>query len=411
VTAAQPRGAEEGETGNHHWLTRGVGAVGVASFFSDSGHEITTSVLPTFLTTTLGSSAAALGVIDGISDALIGVMKLLGGPLANDPRRRGPTASGGYLGTALATGAIGLSITVWQAGLFRGLAWLSRGLRSPARDALLASLSQTSTRGRVFGLERAGDNLGAVAGPLLAAGLVAWVGVRPALLLAAIPGLFAALAIIVAAREARRRVRGGEHAVGRRLELGTLRDAGMLRALVPVALFEFGNIATTLLILRATQLLTTPHRSVAAATSIAILIYAGHNAIATLASLIAGPWYDRAGPRAVFATGAAVYVIAYATFAAGGHHPAMVALAFAAAGAGIGLAEPTQSAVVAQLVPDRLRGSGFGVLGAVQAVGDLVATVVAGLLYTLASPAVAFAYAAAWMVCAVLASGMLRRRG
>jgi MFS family permease len=387
-----------------------VGAVGAASFFSDSGHEITTSVLPTFLTTTLGSSAAALGVIDGISDALIGVMKLLGGPLANDPRRRGPTASGGYLGTALATGAIGLSITVWQAGLFRGLAWLSRGLRSPARDALLASLSQTSTHGRAFGLERAGDNLGAVAGPLLAAGLVAWVGVRPALLLAAIPGLFAALAIIVAAREARRRVRGGGHAVGRRLELGTLRDAGMLRALVPVALFEFGNIATTLLILRATQLLTTPHRSVAAATSIAILIYAGHNAIATLASLIAGRWYDRAGPRAVFATGAAVYVIAYATFAAGGHHPAMVALAFAAAGAGIGLAEPTQSAVVAQLVPDRLLGSGFGVLGAVQAVGDLVATVVAGLLYTLASPAVAFAYAAAWMVCAVLASGMLRRR-
>ena len=411
MTAAQPRGAEEGETGSHHWLTRGVGAVGAASFFSDSGHEITTSVLPTFLTTTLGSSAAALGVIDGISDALIGVMKLLGGPLANDPRRRGPIASGGYLGTALATASIGLSITVWQAGLFRALAWLSRGLRSPARDALLTSLTQTSTHGRAFGLERAGDNLGAVAGPLLAAGLVAWVGVRPALLLAAIPGLFAALAIIVAAREARRRVRGGEHAVGRRLELGALRDAGMLRALVPVALFEFGNIATTLLILRATQLLATPHRSVAAATSIAILIYAGHNAMATLASLIAGRWYDRAGPRAVFATGAGVYVIAYATFVAGGHHPAVVALAFAAAGAGIGLAEPTQSAVVAQLVPDRLRGSGFGVLGAVQAVGDLVATVVAGLLYTLASPAVAFAYAAAWMVCAVLASGMLRRRG
>ena len=177
------------------------------------------------------------------------------------------------------------------------------------------------------------------------------------------------------------------------------------------SLFEFGNIATTLLILRATQLLATPHRSVAAATSIAILIYAGHNAIATLASLIAGRWYDRAGPRAVFATGAAVYVIAYATFAGGGHHPVVVALAFAASGAGIGLAEPTQSAVVAQLLPDRLRGSGFGVLGAVQAVGDLVATVVAGLLYTLASPAVAFAYAATWMVCAVLASGMLRRRG
>lgn len=396
------------EAPNRRWLTPGVGAVGAASFFSDTGHEVTTSVLPTFLTGTLGASAAALGVIDGISDALIGVTKLIGGPLANDPNRRGQMASGGYLGTAVATGAIGAAVTVWQAGLLRAVAWLSRGVRSPARDALLASLSPSEAHGRAFGLERAGDNLGAVAGPLLAAGLVAWVGVRPALYLAAIPGLFAAVAIIVAARESRHRLRADAKTTGRRLELGALRDAGVLRALLPVALFEFGNVATTLLILRATQLLTSPQRSVTAATSIAILIYAGHNVVAAAASLSAGRWYDRAGPRTVFATGAAVYVFAYGVFAAGGHSTIVVALAFGAAGAGVGLAEPTESAVVSQLLPDRLRGSGFGVLGAVQAMGDLVATVVAGVLYTVVAPWVAFGYAAAWMVAAVIASGMLR---
>jgi MFS family permease len=348
-------------------------------------------------------------VIDGISDALIGVMKLVGGPLANDPDRRGQISSGGYLGTAVATGAIGAAATVWQAGVLRALAWLSRGLRSPARDALLASLAPASAQGRAFGLERAGDNLGAVAGPLLAAGLVAWVGIRPTLYLAAIPGLFAAVAIIVAARESRRVAPADRVPAARRFELRALRDAGMLRALLPVMLFEFGNVATTLLILRATQLLTSPQRSATAAASMAILIYAGHNVIATVASLIAGPWYDRTGPRTVFATGAGVYVIAYVVFAAGGHNPLVVALAFAAAGAGIGIAEPTESAVVAQLLPDRLRGSGFGVLGAVQATGDLVATAVAGLLYTLASPTVAFGYTAAWMIAAVIASGMLRR--
>lgn len=393
---------------NRRWLTPGVGAVGAASFFSDTGHEVTTSVLPTFLTGTLGASAAALGVIDGISDALIGVMKLVGGPLANNPDRRGRTASGGYLGTALATGAIGAAVTLWQAGIFRAIAWLSRGLRSPARDALLASLSPGSAHGRAFGLERAGDNLGAVAGPLLAAGLVAWVGVRPTLYLAAIPGLFAAVAIIVAARESRQQIRFGGEPAARRLELRALRDAGMVRALLPVALFEFGNLATTLLILRATQLLSSPQRTLTAATSLAILIYAGHNAVATAASLAVGRWYDRTGPRAVFATGAAVYVIAYGVFAAGAHSAIVVALGFALAGAGIGLTEPTQSAVVSQLLPDRLRGSGFGVLGAVQAIGDVVATVVAGLLYTLVSPAAAFGYAAAWMSVAVIASGMLR---
>jgi MFS family permease len=89
----------------------------------------------------------------------------------------------------------------------------------------------------------------------------------------------------------------------------------------------------------------------------------------------------------------------------------VVALGFALAGAGIGLAEPTQSAVVSQLLPDRLRGSGFGVIGAVQATGDVVATVVAGVLYTVASPTVAFGYAAVWMAVAVIASGMLRPLG
>jgi MFS family permease len=390
------------------WLTPGVGAVGAASFLSDAGYELTTSVFPTFITGTLGASAAALGVVDGISDALVGVMKLVGGPLANNPNRRARIASGGYLATAVATGAIGVAVTVWQAGIFRALAWMSRGARSPSRDALLSSLSPDWARGRTFGLERAGDNLGAVVGPLLAAGLVAWVGIRPALCLAAIPGLFAAGAILLAAREARRRNQSGDRPARRRFEFGALRDAGMLRALLPVALFEFGNIATTLLILRSTQLLTSPQRTVTAATSLAILIYAGHNMVATVASLAAGRWYDRAGPRAVFATGAAVYVMAYVVFAAGAHSALAVALGFALAGAGIGLAEPTQSAVVSQLLPDRLRGSGFGVLGAVQAAGDVVATVVAGVLYTVASPAVAFGYAAAWMAVAVIASGMLR---
>src|ERR1700760_802656 len=247
---------------NARWLTPGVGAVGVAGFFSDAGHEVTTSVLPAFIGGTLGASAAALGVIDGISDALIGAMKLIGGPLANDPHRRAQSASAGYLGTAVATGAIGAAVTLWQVGALRAIAWMFRGLRSPARDALLASLSPTSAHGRAFGLVRAGDNLGAVVGPLLAAGLVSWVGVRPALYLAAVPGLLAAIAIIVAARESRRTVHTRRESSPRRLELRALRDAGMLRALLPMLLFEFGNLATTLLILRATQLLTSQHRSV-----------------------------------------------------------------------------------------------------------------------------------------------------
>src|SRR5581483_5859912 len=112
----------------------------------------------------------ALGVIEGVSDALIGVAKLAGGPIAVEPQRRGVIARGGYVGTALATGAVGLAAAVWQVAILRALAWFSRGIRSPARDSMLYSLVPANAYGRASGLERAGDNLGAVGGPLLAAG-------------------------------------------------------------------------------------------------------------------------------------------------------------------------------------------------------------------------------------------------
>ena len=90
---------------------------------------------------------AALGANEGTSDALVGLAKLAGGPLANDPARRARLASGGYLWTALATGALGFAMTVWQAAGLRALAWASRGLRSRAPDALLASLVPRSAFG------------------------------------------------------------------------------------------------------------------------------------------------------------------------------------------------------------------------------------------------------------------------
>ena len=122
----------------------------------------------------------------------------------------------------------------------------------------------------------AGDNLGAVAGPLLAAGLVGLIGIRHTIYLSVIPGLFAAVAITIAAREARKRP---IQAIRRRarLELGKLREPGLIRPLLPIAAFELGNVATTLLILRATTLLHHGGRSATTATSLAVLIYAGHN--------------------------------------------------------------------------------------------------------------------------------------
>ena len=180
---------------------------------------------------------------------------------------------------------------------------------------LLTSLAPRSAYGRAFGLERAGDNAGAILGPLMAAVLVSVIGIRETILLAIVPGALAAIAITIAARQTRRTLTAVE---GRRtlsLNISDLRQAGLARALTPAALFELGNLATTLLILRATNLLTADGRSLTAATSIAILLYAVHNGAATFASLGGGHLADRFSPRGVFTAGAAVYVLGYVVFA------------------------------------------------------------------------------------------------
>jgi MFS family permease len=390
------------------WLTRGVLGVGGASLFSDAGHEMATSVLPTFLTSTLHAGPAALGAIDGVADALTGVAKLAGGPLAVDRDRRGRLASGGYLGTAVFTALIGVATAVWQVAILRALAWISRGVRSPARDMLLTDLARQDAYGRAFGVERAGDNAGAIIGPLVASALVTVLGLRHTILLAVVPGVLAAVAITVAAREARHTL--AEPAARRRLSLNLreLWHAGLPRVLTPVALFELGNLASTLLILRATGLLHTGGRSLTAATSLAILLYAAHNLAATLAALLGGQLTDRLSARLVFGCAGAIYVAGYAVFAIGPHPWPLVLLAFALAGVGIGFAETAESTVVARGLPERLRANGFGVLGLTQSLGDLGATVVAGVLWSVVSPAAAFGYAAAWMLASVLTGGAPR---
>ena len=390
------------------WLSAGVLGVGAASLFSDAGHEMATALLPAFVTGTLGGGPAALGAIDGVADAFIGLSKLAGGPLAADPKRRRWLAGGGYLGTAVATAAIGLTTAIWQVGLLRGLAWVSRGVRSPARDMLLTDLTRPASYGRAFGIERAGDNIGAVIGPLMAAALVGILGVRTTILLAVIPGAFAAVAITIAAREARRSLGSSQ---GRRtltLNLRALHGAGIVRILAPVACFEFGNLATTLLILRATDVLSldlgwTP--TVAAST--AMLMYAGHNAVAAAAALGGGTLSDRRNPRLVFTLGAACYLIAYASLAFG-HSVILLITGFVLAGVGIGLAETAESTVMATRLPTDLRSNAFGLLGLTQSVGDIAATVVAGILWAAFSAQVAFIYAAAWMAISLATARLLR---
>ncbi len=390
------------------WLNRGVAGIGAASFLDDVGKEISTSLLPSFLTTTLGAPAAALGAIEGIADGVAGAARLAGGALADDPARRRVTAMGGYSATAVLNALIGVAGAAWQVGVLRTGAWLTRGLRTPSRNALLTDLVSPEAYGRAYGFERALDNLGAIAGPLLALALVALVGVRHAILLSVVPGFLAATAIFVAIKAAPRLEKHERPPL--RLRIRPVLRGELGRLLAAVSAFELGNAAATLLILRATDLLT-PARGHDSAVKVALLLYAGYNLAATLSSVPAGRATDRRGGVVVLLAGVLAFLGAYAGFALTGSSIALLAVLFAAAGVGIGFAETAEHAAVATLAPPDLRGSAFGALAAIQAFGNLGASAVAGALWTLVSPRAAFLYLAGWMLVSAAALVLAAGRG
>ncbi|MGW3248498.1 MFS transporter [Streptomyces sp. NPDC001070] len=384
------------------WLTPGVRGIGSASFLADVGHEIPTALLPSLLTSTLGAPAAALGAIEGVSDALAGAARFGGGVLADDPARRRKVAVGGYATTAVLGAATAGATAVWQVGLLRAAAWTARGLRVPSRNALLADIVPATAFGRAYGFERMMDNLGAIFGPLLALGLVAWLGVTWAIGLSVIPCLLAAAAIVYAIRKTPRPTNRDRVPLHIRVRPVLRGDLGRLMG--AVAAFEVGNVAATLLILRASDLLT-PEHGAKTATTIALGLYTAYNVAATIASIPAGRLSDRLGTRGpilVLAGGVLAFAAAYGIFAVTGAVVAVLAVPFVLAGIGIGAVETAQHSAVAALAPADLRGSAFGMLATVQSFGNLAASTIAGILWTAASPAAAFAYLAAWMLLALV---------
>ncbi len=364
-----------------------------------------TSLLPTFLTSTLRAPAAALGVIEGLADGLAGVAKLAGGALADDPERRRATAVGGYTATAILTALIGAATAVWQVGALRIAGWVARGLRGPARSALLADVAPPEAYGRAYGLERAMDNLGAIGGPLLALALVAAVGIRTAILLSVVPGLLAAGAILIAVKAAPKLESHERRPL--RLRVRPVLRGPLGRLLYGISAFEVGNAAATLLILRATDELSPGHGH-ASAVNLGLGLYAGYNLAAAVSSLPAGRLHDRRGSIVVLSLGVAAFLVAYAGFALTGGTLAVLGALFLLAGAGKGLVETAEQAAVAALAPVDLRGSAFGVLAAIQSFGNLAASATAGVLWTLVSPRAAFLYLAGWMLVSLTALSLAR---
>jgi MFS family permease len=390
------------------WLTRGVLGIGLASLFSDWGHEAATAILPAFLAS-LGAPAVALGVIEGVSDGLSSFAKLAGGFIADRPRWRRPTGIVGYIATAITTFGYAFAPS-WPAVLaLRALGWMGRGGRGPSRDALLAESVAPGQTGRAFGFERAMDTLGAVLGPLCATALLGALGLRGILRWTVLPGMAAALAFAFLAPRSKK---AEPHAASETPATIASQFAQLprnyWRYLAGVFAHGIGAFAPTLLILRASQILA-PRLGVGRAATISVALYTFHNFIDAAASYPAGALGDRIGKRGLLAIGYLIGVVSYAGFIFEQPTiPVLVAL-FGLAGVHDAFQQSLEKSLAAELLPGSVRGTGFGVLATANGIGDFVSSIAVGALWSLVSPVAGFLYAAVFAALGALLVYLSRR--
>ena len=399
------------------WLNRTVIGTSVTSAFGDMTYETTNVILPGFLAV-LGIPAAALGAIEGLSDAIASFSKLGAGYVADKLGHRKTLVVIGYALTtimqvffALATGWVWILIG-------RIVGWLGRGVRGPLRDAILAEAITPETRGRAFGLHRAADTIGAVLGPLSGVALLSWMQTvgsedpatpfRNVFWLTLIPGALSVATFALFVQDDRTVPNPALTfwAAIQRL------PQEFRRYLVAVGAFGIGDFAHTLLILAATQLLT-PTMGVVRAAQIAGLLYVWRNIVQTAASFPVGALADKSGHRRVLVIGYALgssmaLLTAVAFMMPTDERVFLLPLIFTLAGLYVAVEEALEATVTAGYVPPAVRGISYGVLGTVNGVGDFISSAAVGLLWSIVSPICGFGLAAAVMAIGTVAMARLR---
>ena len=367
------------------WLNSTVLGIGLASFFSDVGHEMATSAMPALLAS-VGAGSAILGLIEGLADGLSSFAKLFSGLYSDKLRKRKPLAVVGYFVTATGMASFALATQWWHVLLGRVGGWLGRGARAPVRNVLLTEATTPETYGRAFGLERAMDSAGAVLGPLIALVLVATVGLKWTFAFTLIPGLIAAFLIAFLVKEK-------EHIPQPKAKFFSgikLLPQEFRKYLLGVGIAGIGNFSNTLLILWATQAFSHRYGLIKGAV-FAMLFYVAYNIVYTISCYVSGNFADRFPKRWVLAIGYVIAIIPAIALMLPGDSFVKFAVVFGFSGLYMGVWETLESATAAVLLPSSIRGTGFGILATVNGAGALISSIVVGCFWG-ASPILAMSF-------------------
>ncbi len=371
-------------------LPRNVKVLAFVSFLTDVSSELVYPLLPIFLSTVLGVSAAGLGVIEGLAESASSLLRLPAGWWSDRTRRRKPLVVLGYTLAALARPLIGFAQGMGHVLAIRVTDRFGKGIRTAPRDALIADSVPSGQRGYAYGVHRGSDNLGAVFGPLIAWAALTyqWADIRTLFFWTAVPGLLSVLLLMLLVREGPIEGTGervvsvtlpkeGEEAdaasvVAPAVESAVPLGGAFWRMLAVIFLFTLSLSTDAFLLLRASQL------GVPAA--MIPILWAALHVVKSSSSVISGGLSDRIGRRPLILGGWGVYAFVYLGFAVATTAWHAWAL-FLVYGLYFGMSEGAEKAMVADFAPASRRGAAFGWFNAAVGVAALPASMIFGLVW------------------------------
>lgn len=380
-------------------LPRNIWAVSITSFFMDISSEMVINLVPLFLSNVLGVRTSLIGLVEGIAESTASLLKLFSGWISDKLRARKWLAVAGYAISALAKPFFYFANSwTWVAGV-RWADRVGKGIRTAPRDALVADSIDESQRGLAFGFHRAADTGGAMVGLLIAFGLV-WAAQSAAVslnldtfrlivLVSLVPAFLAVLSLAIGAVD----IKPKGAAEAPKFALASLGKPFLVFMLI-VGLFDLGNSSDAFLVLRAQE------RGISVLGIMGVLVL--FNFVYTVVSTPAGKLSDKINRRTLIIGGWLVYALVYLGFGLAQAQWHIWALYFLY-GLYYGMAYGTAKAMVADLVPENMRGTAYGTYNAILGIIDLPASLIAGLLWQGAGRWVGFGPSAPFLFGALLA--------
>lgn len=371
--------------------------LGLVSFLTDLSSEMIFSVFAVFFTTVAGASAALLGVIEGLADLSASSLNYLAGWLADRSGKRKGFVIAGYGFSTLAKLILLVSSSIVGLGLFRVIERLGKSFRGPPRDAWLAAVADKEHRGYSFGVHKALDKSGAVLGPLVAYGLLSWLGegagtFRLLFWVALVPAILSVIVLALVKDQP-----GTPHPRQSLFGTWATLSPGFKRYLLTAGIFSLAYFSFSFLLLRA--------YSVGFAIRDIVLLYALFNIAAVMAAPLTGALGDRTGRTRMIQLGYGIYLLMSLGFAFASEKWQIIVL-FILFGVFYALDEAQSKAFIADLEHER-RASAMGLYNLVTGLIYLPASLIAGALWLL-HPASAFLAAAGVALLALLVLAFLR---